>query len=267
MKVKIERSIHFALSEYKGKSVSHEELSPMFIGYQQNPSGGKSDRHLRFFYVAHFIAGGVGDVIVGNDRFTLKAGDLFIVKPHVPIVYDYAENNGLKYAWIGFFGSYAKKLDDAPCVCQYKGNYYERIKSLVDEGENVYAEPVNEILLDLIEEVTHSEGDSVLKEVKKFFDDNFSADIKIENVAKKFSYNRTYLGRVFKRVYGASPKEYLMNKRLSNALDLIVNGDSVSTACFKSGFTNQYNFSRCFKQKYGVPPSAYRNKKSNKKGE
>ncbi|MBQ3235277.1 MAG: helix-turn-helix domain-containing protein [Clostridia bacterium] len=261
MIVKIERSIHYAMKEYSGKSVSFEEISPMFIGYQHNPTGGRSEKHLRFFYVVHVIKEGEGAVIVGNERHTLKSGDVFIVKPHVPIVYDYGENNGLKYAWIGFLGSLAKKLDDVPCVCALNGEYYERIKRLVDENEIVYAQPVNEILLDMIGELAQKEEDNLLKTVKEYLDENFDKDIRVESLAKKFSYNRTYLSRVFKRAYGVSPKGYLMNKRLANSLSLIVQGESVSSACYKSGFTNPYNFSKYFKEKYGVSPSNYKTKK------
>lgn len=260
MKVKIERSIHYALTEYKGKSVSFDEISPMFIGYQQNPSGGMGERHIRFFYVVHVVEGGSGDVLVGNERFTLKKGDAFIVKPHVPIVYDYKKNNGLKYAWIGFFGNYAKKLDSLPPVCTLGGNYYNKIKSLVDENEIVYAQPVNEILISIIDELSSKEDKALLKKVKTYLDENYYKDVLIETLAKTFSYNRTYLGREFKKAYGVSPKEYLMDKRLTVALSLIVNGESVSGACYKVGFSNPYNFSRYFKLKYGVSPSNYKHK-------
>ena len=200
--------------------------------------------------------------MVGNERLTLKGGEVFIVKPHVPIVYDFGDNNGLKYAWIGFLGSYAKKLDNAPLVCPLDSRYYDMIKSIVDENENVYAEPVTEVLLDIIDEVALKEENSVVKKIKEHLDENFSGDIKIENIAKQFSYNRTYLGRVFKKTYGVSPKEYLMNKRLSEALSLIIKGETVTLACYKAGFSNPYNFSRYFKEKYGVPPSSYHAKKS-----
>ncbi len=260
MRVKIERSIHYALSKYLGKTVPYEELSPMFIGYQHEPSGGKSDKHLRFFYVVHIISDGEGDVYVGNERFTLKRGDVFIVKPHVPIIYDFKENNGLKYAWIGFLGSYAKQLDDLPSVCSLSTEYYDKIKKLVDENELIYSQPVSEILLDIIADLIGSYDKAVLKQVKNYLDENFFTDIKIESVAKKFSYNRTYLGRAFKKTYGASPKEYLMSKRLNYSLKLIVSGESVSSACYKSGFSNPYNFSRYFKEKFGVSPSNYKSK-------
>ena len=260
MMVKIERSIHYALTEYKGKTVSFDDISPMFIGYQFNPTGGMSERHLRFFYVVHVITDGEGDVLVGNDRYTLTKGDVFIVKPHVPIVYDYKDNNGLRYAWIGFFGSYAKKLDNAPSVCRLEGDYYERIKNLVDENEIVYAQPVNEILLDIIDDIVGNDENDLLNRVRDYLNENYQKDIKIEEIAKQFSYNRTYLGRAFKNRYGVSPKEYLMNKRLSESLTLIVNGESVSSACYKSGFSNPYNFSRYFKEKYGVSPSSYKHK-------
>lgn len=254
MKVKIERSIHFAMSDYKGRTVSIEEVSPMFIGYQTNPSGGTSDKHVRFFYVVHVIVGGEGVVVVGNERHTIKKGDVFIVKPYVPIIYDYKPNNNLKYAWIGFMGSIGKKLDGVPSVCSLSVDYYERIKTLVDENEIVYAEPVCEILLDIINEIYERESNGVLSKVKEYIDENFQSELSIEELAKEFSYNRTYLGRVFKKEYGVSPKEYLLSKRLNSALNMLIKGERVKDACYKSGFSNPYNFSRYFKEKYGVPP-------------
>lgn len=260
MRVKIERSIHFAMGKYQGKKVSLEEISPMFIGYQSNPTEGKSDKHVRFFYVLHVIVGGQGEVVVENERFTIKKGDVFIVKPYVPIIYDFKKDNDLEYAWIGFMGSYGKKLDGLPSVVELFGDYFSRIKTLVDENEIVYAEPVSEILIDLIGEITKNQNNELLASVKEYIDKNYGKELLVEDIAKKFSYNRAYLSRAFKKQYGVSIKEYLLNKRLETALNLLLCGERVTDVCYKSGFSNPYNFSRYFKEKYGVPPSSYHGK-------
>ena len=127
----------------------------------------------------------------------------------------------------------------------------------MDKNDIVYAQPVIEILLDIINEILAKEEKELLKDVKRYVDENFASDISIETLAKDFSYNRTYLSRIFKKQYGVSLKEYLMNKRLSEALSLILNGQKVSSACYQVGFSNPYNFSRSFKKRYGVSPTNY----------
>ncbi len=264
MKMKVERSIHYAMSEIQGSKVSSEELSPMVIGYQSNPSQGTDAKYVRFFYVVHVVLDGAEEVEIGNERYAIKKGDVFIVKPYVPSIYDFKPNSKLKYAWIGFMGSYGKKLDGVPSVVQVNGNYFDRIKTLVDENEIVYAEPVSEILLELIEEILKSQKNELLVSVKDYIDNNFQKEILVEEIAKSFSYNRAYLSRVFKRQYGVSIKEYILNKRLDLALNLLLKGEKVSNVCYKSGFSNPYNFSRYFKEKYGVPPSSYYGKNKKK---
>lgn len=255
--VNVERSIHYALSEYEGKTASYEEISPMFLGYQNYPASGKKGPYIRFFYLIHVVEEGNGSFIEGSETYAFAKGDVYIAKPYVPTYYDYGENNGLKYAWIGFSGSFAKKLENARSVYHLNGDYYSRIKSLVDKNDTVYAQPVIEILLDIINEVLSKEENDLLKRVKNYIDENYASDISIETLAKDFSYNRTYLSRVFKKQYGVSLKSYLMNKRLGEALALILDGERVSSACEMVGFSNLYNFSRYFKQRYGVAPSIY----------
>ena len=142
-------------------------------------------------------------------------------------------------------------------VHHVKGNYFDSIKELVDQEETVYAEPVIEILLSAIGEILSSDSNSVIKDVKDYLDKYYYEPLQVETVARQFSYTRTYLSNVFKRQYGVTIKEYILNKRLSEALSLIINGTSVSDASEQVGFSNVYNFSRSFKAKYGVSPNNY----------
>ena len=62
---------------------------------------------------------------------------------------------------------------------------------------------------------------------------------------------------MFKKQYGFSLKEYLINKRLNEALKLLLEGKSISDVSYLVGYNNPYNFSNAFKAKYGVSPNKY----------
>lgn len=256
-RIKVERSIHYALNEYQGKANCFDEITPMFIGYQTCPLQGVKGPFKRFNYVIHVIGNGEGVFVESGIEHHLKTGDVFIVKPHVPTYYKYQQDNELKFAWIGFSGSYAKKLDSVKSVHRLSPSYFNDIKNLIDNNDTVYAEHVIEILMRLTDEILASDSDGLLKLVKDYIDDNYNKPISIENVAKQFSYTRTYLSHIFKKQYGFSPKEYLMNKRLSEALNMILQGKKIKVVCNAVGFSNEYNFSRYFKLKYGVSPNNY----------
>lgn len=252
----VERSIHYSLQEYHGKA-DFDKITPMFIGYKTHQTSGLRGPFKRFSYVLHFLKTGNDVFIEGNVRHKLAPGDAYIVKPHIPTYYLHDEKEVIEYAWIGFSGPYAKKFDDLNSVYHLKGNYYDAIRNLIDNNETVYAEPVIEIVLSAIGEIISMDNDSVLRDVKDFIDKNYFLPLRVDDIANQFNYTRTYLSNIFKKQYGVGIKEYLMNKRLSEALNLIVGGTKICDAASTVGFSNVYNFSRSFKAKYGVSPNNY----------
>lgn len=252
----VERSIHYSMNDYHGKA-DFENLTPMFIGYKTNPKSGLRGPFKRFNYVLHFLDTGTDTFIESDMEHKLFEGDAYIEKPHTATYYLHPEDQDVACAWIGFSGPYAKKLDHVKTVYHLKGDYYNLIKNLIDNSEVVYAEPVVEILLSAINEILSVEDNSFLVEVKEYIDQNYSKPIRAVDVSSNFSYTRTYLSNIFKKQYGLSLKEYIINKRLSEGLKLILNGTKINDASSMVGFNNVFNFSRAFKIKYGVSPSNY----------
>ena len=255
--VTVERSIHYSANDYSGKIVNFDELTPIFIGYNKNkpadnlhPSVSK-----RFCYVIHLLHDGECKFTESGTVHTVGKGQVFIAKPHVPISYEF--NSTCSYAWIGFYGAYAKKLDDVTTVHNLSTDYFSQIERLLSRGEPVYAEPVAEILLNVLAEIFAQQVKSALRGIRDFIDKNFMLPITIESLAKQFSYNRTYLSQLFKKQYGFSLKEYLINKRLNEALKLLLEGKSISDVSYLVGYNNPYHFSNAFKAKYGVSPNKY----------
>ena len=66
-----------------------------------------------------------------------------------------------------------------------------------------------------------------------------------------------HFARLFRELTGAPPHRYLLNIRLARAAERLRAGDSVTGACFATGFGNLSHFSRLFHRRFGVPPSLF----------
>ncbi|MBE5773823.1 MAG: response regulator [Clostridiales bacterium] len=96
--------------------------------------------------------------------------------------------------------------------------------------------------------------------IRKYIDENYTEHITNQTLAAMFGYVPSYISILFKKEYGVSPTDYLMNKRIESAKQLIrVNPDMlIRDVALKVGFKSQNHFSRCFKASEGVWPTDYR---------
>lgn len=82
-----------------------------------------------------------------------------------------------------------------------------------------------------------------------------------ESLASECKISEVYFRKLFKEHFGISAKQYVIDVRLERARQLLTEGSislaQISEAC---GFTNQYHFSRIFKERIGLTPSEYRKK-------
>jgi AraC-like DNA-binding protein len=70
--------------------------------------------------------------------------------------------------------------------------------------------------------------------------------------------DRTTLYRQLKKETGLAPEEYLREQRLLNAASLLKNkAGNVSQVAMTVGFNSVSYFSRRFKERFGVSPTAY----------
>ena len=89
---------------------------------------------------------------------------------------------------------------------------------------------------------------------------NFCYNLKLEEFAKMSHRSLSTFKRDFMNHYNTTPGKWLTAKRLEHAAkNLMHNVDNISQIAFDSGFENLSHFSRAFRQKFGVAPSAYRN--------
>lgn len=84
-------------------------------------------------------------------------------------------------------------------------------------------------------------------------------DLRIDMMAEKLGYSRSYLCRLFRSVFGVSPRKYLSNVTLHRArLELLNPNQSMDRIAEKLGFRDGAHFSKQFKRWTGLSPSEYR---------
>lgn len=102
---------------------------------------------------------------------------------------------------------------------------------------------------------------------KVFIDDNYQEDIDLEQISKQAFLSRFHFHRLFKQVYKRTPLQYITQKRLGKAKDLLSKNKPVTEVCNEVGFESIGSFSVLFKKEIGFAPQYYRNMAYRKKME
>lgn len=84
-------------------------------------------------------------------------------------------------------------------------------------------------------------------------------DFVVDDLAQATGYGRSQFYSKMTEVTGMTPKEYIRQKRMARAAELLRGGEMITVAevAYQVGFTDSLYFSRCFKQHFGVTPSKY----------
>jgi len=105
--------------------------------------------------------------------------------------------------------------------------------------------------------------DSVfLKRIMDFMEENMSnSELTVEMLVSEAGMGRTVFFNKLKGLLGLSPIEFIKETRIKRAAELLETGKyNVSEVSFQIGMNDARYFSKCFKHKYGMTPSEYRNR-------
>ncbi len=100
---------------------------------------------------------------------------------------------------------------------------------------------------------------SWLKAARELLNDRCSEEIKMADIAAEVGIHQLHLARTFRRFFGCSPGEYLRTRRIELASNLLLKSKKpLVEIALMSGFADQSNFTRSFKQNTGVTPATFR---------
>jgi AraC family transcriptional regulator len=83
--------------------------------------------------------------------------------------------------------------------------------------------------------------------------------VRLNDLSRVARLSPFHFHRVFQALVGATPAEFVKRLRLEKALGIMARPrpPSLTSIALLSGFSSSSDFARCFKQHFGVPPSAF----------
>ncbi len=95
------------------------------------------------------------------------------------------------------------------------------------------------------------------RQSKAFMDKRYNEKINLAEIAAAAFMSRFHYIRIFRQVYGLTPRQYLRDLRVAKAKELLKLGHAVTDVCFAVGYESPPTFSKVFKRGAGHSPRAY----------
>lgn len=228
-------------------------------------------------YLFFTVLSGEGELVYGGSKYPLHAGDCVFIDCRVP--YSHSTSNHLwSLAWVHFNGLqmegiYEKyKSRGGKVVFQSTEEYrplLEKIKEISKSSSYVRdmelsAQLSNLLVLLMKDSWNPGENTEVGKrgqvgEIRSFIDENYNTPITLDSLSTRFYINKTYLAEIFKEQYGVGINEYLIEKRVTKAKEMLrfteMTMDEIAEAI---GVNGAPYFSRMFKKTEGISPKEWR---------
>ncbi len=103
----------------------------------------------------------------------------------------------------------------------------------------------------------------IVQKAAGYIDEHYQESIRLEDVAAYVGLNPSYFSSIFKRELKISFSNYLTQKRIEEACNLLqASNHSLSDIAAEAGFENQSYFSQSFRKHTGMSPKEYRRTRS-----
>lgn len=98
-----------------------------------------------------------------------------------------------------------------------------------------------------------------IQKAVQYVDENYMAKISLDTVAKKACISRYHFSRTFRKAMGVTFQDYLNNRRVEKAKDMLKSSKlTITELAFSVGYADMSHFSRIFKRIAGCTPSQYK---------
>lgn len=281
MEIKYEESSKSKYLEPQKKQAV--DLFLCYCGLELCTPGHSYGPAIRPQYLIHYIIDGEGSYTVNNVTYKLKKNQGFLICPDVITYYEADEYNPWTYMWVGFNGvkaetylNYANLNEENP-IFEYskddglKDNISEMLKLKETDYSNelklegllyFFMSKLVETRKDVCHEKACKSTELYLEKSIEFIENNYSNNIKINDLASYIGINRSYLTHIFKKNINMSPQEFLVNYKIDKACSLLESTDlPIKVVANSIGYSDPLTFSKIFKKIKGESPKNYKDKR------
>lgn len=236
------------------------DIKPMLFGYQNCFPGMRASQHKRARYLVHYVLSGQGHFYAAGKHHLVSSGDIFVITPDYDAHYEADEKNPWSYIWIAFSAGFLP-LQLPPVVhCPSLAPIFEKMKRCMNItlGRNSFLKARIWDMLYILQEQQPQNADHI-QNALNIIHAEYMTRITVSDIADRLNLDRRYFSSLFKKKAGISPRAFLIDLRLENAAQLMLEFDlTPSAAAHAVGYNDIYLFSRIFKKKYGMSPRAYK---------
>jgi AraC family transcriptional regulator len=102
-----------------------------------------------------------------------------------------------------------------------------------------------------------------LRRVTEFIEENLERDLTLTEIAEAIDLSQYHFARAFKQTTGQTPIQFLMQRRVEAAKQLLIERDwPIAEIALRTGFKNQSHFTTLFRKSTTLTPRAYRNRQA-----
>lgn len=104
---------------------------------------------------------------------------------------------------------------------------------------------------------------AIIEKIEAYIKHNYTSPISLQTLSDTFGFVPHYLSRIFKKSMDISPIDLVINLRIEKAKELLQIEPPLSQKYIAEavGFSDQFYFSKVFKDIVGKPPSEYKNER------
>lgn len=226
-------------------------------------------------FVLEYVKTGTGYIESGNKKFTVRAGDFYLLNTASPHIYYADKNDPFGKHFINFSGPLAYGLIRSLRITEGVRIYHKdisaefaEIESLLTRTDICRAEAfdriaviITGIILNLKPEATSAPADRFAAGIRQYINENCTRNIDLDSICARFYISKSFLISLFKREYNITPHQYIIDCRIEKAKKLLENeSDSISVVAARLGFDSAKYFYSVFKRITRQTPGEYREK-------
>lgn len=228
------------------------------------------------------------EYLIGTTRYQLQRGDIILLPPGISHASlrqkDTAEPYRGYVLWINadcihnlqesfsFVLNCQKKgvmLRTSGTVWECLGGVFPTIVGEVERRESGWDAVVIGNTIVLLTQITRAIADltispesidkpELLEQILAYIEGYLSEKITLEDVANRFWVSQSTVAHLFAKKMGISFYKYVMQRRLTEAKNLIVENMGIEKVCTQVGFNDYSAFYRAFRKEYGMSPQQFR---------
>lgn len=222
------------------------------------------------FHQILFVLDGEGILNYKNKKTILKKGSAFYTAPNIPVSYKGTHN--MNVAFLTVKGDAAAKLAkhfNCRDILLYDNidvrRYALYINQIIEEFQTHKRSAILSALsYSLYAEFFEQQNQKsdIIDKISIYIDKNYMKKITLKDIASHFGISVSKLCHDFKKQFGRTVFEYILDLRLSHARNIFLSNNDARTkdVSISCGFDDISYFCKAYKHKFGTTPSLEKHK-------